>query len=124
MELDDLNPDERIALVGLMMLVVMSDGGVSDEERDHVEDLVAAFGEEGYQHALDAFEARFADADAFRKFLATIERQDARELIFGTVLEGAGAEAVEGRDSELLDWLAATWDVKIEIADGETDESA
>jgi hypothetical protein len=117
MDLEDLNPDERIALVGLMMLVVMSDRTVSDEERDHVDELVDAFGEDGYQSTVDAFETRFSDQQTFRTFLTTIKRQEARELIFGTVLEGAGAEAVEGPDSELLDWLAATWDVKIEIAD-------
>jgi hypothetical protein len=117
MELRDLNQDERTALVGLMKLVVMSDGSVSEEELEHVEDLVEAFGEDGYQRTLDAFESRFEDAQSFRAFLRTIGRQDARELIFGTVLEGAGAEAVEGQESEMLDWLAKNWNVKIEIDD-------
>jgi hypothetical protein len=119
MEFKDLNQDERTALVGLMKLVVMSDGSVSEEELEHVEDLVDAFGEDGYQRTLDAFESRFSDSQSFRTFLRTISRQEARELIFGTVLEGAGAEAVEGGEAELLDWLARTWDVKIVIEDEE-----
>jgi hypothetical protein len=124
MELRDLNQDERTALVGLMKLVVMSDGNVSEEELEHVEDLVEAFGEESYQRTLDAFEKRFTDEDGFRAFLRTIGRQDARELIFGTVLEGAGAEAIENVESDLLDWLAQTWNVKIEIDDeGQDDPS-
>ena len=117
MELRDLNQDERTALVGLMKLVVMSDGNVSEEELEHVEDLVEAFGEESYQRTLDAFEKRFSDEDGFRAFLRTIGRQEARDLIFGTVLEGAGAEAIEPGESDLLDWLAHTWNVKIEIED-------
>jgi hypothetical protein len=117
MELRDLTPDERMALVGLMKLAVMSDGNVSDEELEHVEELVDAFGESGYQQTLDAFESRFADQATFRSFLRTLERQEARELIFGTVLEAAGAEAVEGAEAELIDWLARTWNVRIEIAD-------
>jgi hypothetical protein len=117
MELRELNQDERTALIGLMKLVVMSDGSVSEEELEHVEDLVEAFGEDNYQQTLDAFEKRFMNADSFRMFLRTIGRQDARELIFGTLLQGAGAEAIEGQESELLDWLANTWNVSIEIAD-------
>ena len=46
MELADLNQDERTALVGLMKLIVMSDGEVSEDEIEHVEVLVGAFGEE------------------------------------------------------------------------------
>ena len=123
MELGDLNQDERTALVGLMKLVVLSDGNVSEEELEYLEDLVDAFGEEGYQRTLDAFEKRFSDSDSFRGFLRTIGRQEARELIFGTVLEAAGAEAVEGGEAELIDWLARTWNVKIEIEDEDEAEA-
>jgi hypothetical protein len=119
MELSDLNQDERTALVGLMKLTVMSDGNVSEDELEYVEELVDAFGEDAYQSTLDAFEKRFTDVEGFKKFLKTIGagRQEARELIFGTVLEAAGAEAIEGREAELLDWLGKTWDIKIEIED-------
>ena len=117
MELEDLNQDERTALVGLMKLTVMSDGNVSEEELESVEDLVDAFGEEAYESTLDAFEKRFPDGESFKAFLGKIGRQDARELIFGTVLEAAGSEAIEGGEAELLDWLAKIWDIKIEIED-------
>jgi hypothetical protein len=122
MELEDLNQDERTALIGLMKLSVLSDGNVSEEELESVEELVDAFGEDTYQSTLDAFEKRFSDGDSFKKFLKTIGvgRQDARELIFGTVLEAAGAEAIESGEAEILDWLAKTWDIKIEIEDEET----
>jgi uncharacterized tellurite resistance protein B-like protein len=117
MELEDLNQDERTALVGLMKLTVMSDGNVSEEELESVEDLVDAFGEAAYESTLDAFEKRFSNAESFKAFLTKLGRQDARELIFGTVLEAAGSEAIEGGEAELLDWLAKTWDIKIEIED-------
>jgi hypothetical protein len=117
MELNELNQDERTALVGLMKATVMSDGNVSEEELEYVEDLVDAFGEDAYEGTLDAFEKRFTDIESFKKFLAQIGRQDARELIFGTVLEAAGSEAIEGNEADLLDWLAKTWDIKIEIED-------
>jgi hypothetical protein len=117
MELEDLNADERTALVGLMKLVVMSDGEVAEDEVEHVEELVDAFGEEGYEAALETFEKRFTDEPSFRKLLGGIQRQEARELIFGTVLEGADEGAIDGAEASLLDWLSKLWNVKIEIAD-------
>jgi len=115
MELPDLNQDERTALVGLMKLIVMSDGEVSEGELEHVETLVGAFGDEEYQLTLDAFEKRFQDEASFKKFLQGIGRQDARDLIFGTVLESADEGALDNAETGLLDWLAQAWDVKIEI---------
>ena len=117
MELPDLNQDERTALVGLMKLIVMSDGEVSEDELEHVETLVAAFGNDGYQQTLDAFEKRFQDEESFKKFLKTIGRQESRDLIFGTVLESADEGALDNAETGLLDWLAQTWNVKIEIAE-------
>ena len=117
MELKDLNGDERTALVGLMREVVLSDSNLSDDEIDEVADIVGAFGEEGYQAALDAFEARFSDEEHFRSFLAGIKRQEARELIYGTVLQGAAGDAIEGGESELLSWLADAWKIEVQIED-------
>ena len=122
MELRDLNQDERTALVGLMKLIVMSDDSVSEDELEYVEELVDAFGEDAYQRTLDAFEKRFADAQSFRGFLRTISREDARELIFATILESAGVDSIEGPEADLLDWLAKTWNVKIEIDEGDEDQ--
>jgi hypothetical protein len=119
MELRDLNQDERTALVGLMKLTVMSDGNVSEDELEFVEELVDAFGEDGYRSTLDAFDRRFSDVEGFKAFLKTAGagRQDSRELIFGTVLEAAGTEGIEGPEADLLDWLAREWNIKIQIED-------
>jgi hypothetical protein len=120
MELSDLNSDERVALVGLMKLVVMSDAEVSDDELEHVEMLVDAFGEDSYEDALDRFESQFHDEADFRQFLERLPRQEARDLIFGTILESAGEGALDRNETSLLDWLSRAWNVKIEIADDES----
>ena len=122
MELGDLNQDERTALVGLMKLIVLSDEEVSEDELEHIEELVSAFGDEGYQRTLDAFEKRFQDEKSFRAFLKGIGRQDARDLIFGTLLESADEGALDRSETDLLDWLSQTWNIKIEI-EPEPDES-
>ena len=118
MELSDLNQDERTALVGLMKLIVMSDGHVTEDELEHVETLVDAFGEGEYQRTLEAFEKRFTDEKSFRDFLRKVGREEAREVIFGTVLESAGEGALDGVEADLLEWLSKAWNIKIEIADG------
>jgi hypothetical protein len=116
MELRDLDQDERTALVGLMKVVVMADRDVSDGELEHVASLVDAFGKDGYQRALETFEARSRDEGSFRRFLSGIGRQEARELIFAALLESAAEGAVDAPEAEILDWLSTAWNVKIEIA--------
>jgi hypothetical protein len=122
MELGELNADERIALVGLVMAVVVSDGRVSEDEQDEVAELGEAFGEAGYRAAVDAFETRFADEQAFKQFLRGITRPEARELIFGTVLEGASADAIAGHESELLSWVGKTWGIEVTVEEPLDDE--
>ena len=118
MELRDLNEDQRVAVVGLMNVVVMSDGEVSEDELEHVELLVSAFGEDAYEEALDRFESQFPDEDTFRRYLQQLGGgQDARDLIFGTILESAGEGALDRNETNLLDWLSREWNVKIEIED-------
>lgn len=115
MELADLNQDERTVLVGLLKLVMMSDGTISDDELEQIEMVVGAWGEEPYQTTLDMFEKRFIDEAGFRAFIKTIGRQEARELIYAIVSDSAGMEAVEGKEAELLDWLAETWKLDIQV---------
>ena len=117
MELSELNADERTALVGLVKAVVLSDGKVSQDEIEEVGQIVDAFGEESYQHVLDTFESRFPDETTFKGFLKTIDRQDARELIYGTIVTGAAADAIEGHESELLSWLAQAWNVEMTVVE-------
>ena len=80
-------------------------------------DVIDALGEEAYQKHMDTFEERFPDEASFQKFLKTITRQEARELIYGTILDGAAADAIEGGESELLSWLATAWDLEVTVAD-------
>ena len=71
-------------------------------------------GTDRYRHR---FESKFPDLESFQKFLETIERQDARDLIFGTVLSGAAGDAIEKGESDLLSWLGKAWNVSVTVAD-------
>jgi hypothetical protein len=113
MELADLNQDERIALAGLLEFVVLASGHVTEDEQNEIDSIVEALGEESFRKAMDEVDKRFADEKTLRAFLSTIERQEVREVIYGTVMEAAMADSVEGRESALLDWLAKEWKVEV-----------
>jgi hypothetical protein len=117
MELRDLNHDERLALVALLAEVVESDSSASEAEANAIDRVVDAFGEDEYRGLVDEVDSRFTDEAGFKAFLTGIDRQEARDLIYGTVLETATADTVNTSESGILDWLAKTWNVRVEIAD-------
>jgi hypothetical protein len=52
-------------------------------------------------------------------FLETIQRPEARDLIYGFFLEEAVGEALRGREAELVDRLGKVWNIDVKIDDGE-----
>jgi hypothetical protein len=121
MELADLNKEEQIALAGLLEFVVLASGHVTDDEQAEIDAIVEALGEDAYDAAVAEVDKRFSDEQALRKYLSTISRQEAREVIYGTVIEAAMTDTVEGRESELLDWLAGEWNVEVKYEEPPTD---
>lgn len=117
MELPDLNHEERLALVALLEQVVESDGTVSEAEVAKIERVVGALGEDEYRRLVEEVDSRFTDEESLKTFLGGIGRQDARELIYGTVLETAAEHTVSVPESNVLDWLAKLWNVRVEIGD-------
>ena len=71
--------------------------------------------------AVAEVDKRFSDEQTLRKFLSTISRQEAREVIYGTVIEAAMTDTVDGRESALLDWLAGEWNVEVKYEEPPTD---
>jgi len=115
MELSDLEKDERLALVALIERVVLADRAVSEEEAEVLPQIVEAFGEDEYRKIALAADDRFADDEALKTFLQGVKREDARELIYGTVMELALADAITGNESELLEWLGKTWNLELKV---------
>jgi hypothetical protein len=113
MELAELNRDEQIALAGLLEFVVLASGHVTEDEQNEIDAIVDALGEDEYRSAVEEVDRRFEDVQAMREFLSTITRQEAREVIYGTVMGAAMADSVEGRESALLEWLAAEWKIEV-----------
>jgi uncharacterized tellurite resistance protein B-like protein len=124
MELTDLNPDERLALVALIEATVRADHGVSQQEGEALADIVDALGEGAYREAVEAADKRFKNEDDLKAFLQGIQREEARSLIYGTLLDLAMSDVVTGSESPLLSWLASTWNVEAAIETPAEDEQA
>ena len=117
MELNELTAQEQVALVALLELVLESDARVSEEEADRIDAVVAAIGEDAYRRAAEDVDRRFDNEEDVRAFVATVTRQDAREVIYGTLLEAAITDAVDRHESDLLDWLAEVWHIATQVGE-------
>ena len=115
--LKDLTEEERLALVALMEGAIEADRQASDPEIAQVRATIAALGKKAYQAAAEESDRRFNDDAELWRFLATIDRQEARELIYETVLEAVLADARVGEESELLKRLSRLWDISVRVVD-------
>jgi uncharacterized tellurite resistance protein B-like protein len=124
MELRELNPEQRLALVGLIEATVIADRRVSEEEEDVLAEVIEQLGDEQYRQLAAAADERFDSEDDLKTFLAKVQDPDARELIFGTVQELAMADVVGGEESPLLDWLGSTWNIETKVDELGADRDA
>jgi hypothetical protein len=118
MTLNELTYEQKVALAAMVEAVAILDGDVSEAEGRKIGGIALELGEEEYRGLLDEAESRFADVDALKEFLGSVKDQEARDLIYGTVLDEAMAEpTVDVSASELLKWLATEWQVQVQIED-------
>lgn len=115
MELTDLTHDERLALVALVENVVASDVAVSDDEAAQIDHIAAAFGDDAYRALAKEADERFEDEAALKTFLTALLRPEARELIYGTVLDAALPDVIDRHESSLLGWLATAWGITVQF---------
>lgn len=118
MTINELSRDEKLALVALTEVAVISDRNITDNEVAQVEDIVDEIGEDLFNELAEEAESRFAERTALKMFLTTITNPDARELIYGTVLNESLASTIPHEQAEFMDWLAASWDVCMDIEKG------
>jgi hypothetical protein len=111
----ELNDAERMALVALTEVALRADANISESEVARLDEIVHEVGEETFRALTDEAEHRFADRQTVRVFLQTITRQEARELIYGTVLAEALTDTMPHTESEFLDWLAQAWNITLKV---------
>lgn len=109
----DLSDDERLALAGLVRLMVKADGEFSPEEAGAVAELAVELGEVPFWAAIDRAAQELTDDDKIRAAARAVIRVDARETIYGALLALSQHGATTGGEDALLDWLADEWELEI-----------
>ncbi len=112
MELQDLNHEERVVCVALFRFIVVADGVGSADEAEHVAGIATAFGDE-YGQLLEEAEKYHETENEFRALVAKVDKQEVRDLIYGEVMDCAGEDGIDHKESEFLSWLAGEWNVKV-----------
>lgn len=111
MNLNDLLPEESLALVALSRAVARADGVVSELEGEAIAIMAAEIGEATYRRLFAKAAESFPDEAALKKFLGSIERAEARALIYESVLGLAGADSISAEEEGLLGWVREAWGI-------------
>ena len=114
MEINDLDPDEWLALVGLLKVIVQADRTLSPQELDQLRKLERAMGAEPWAEAKARAAERCKTKDDPRAVAREVQRQPARALIFDLLYEMAAAEQVAFEEELELSWLARLWEIDLE----------
>ena len=112
MHLNDLLPEESLALVALSRAVARADGAITPLEGQAIAVIAAEVGEATYRKLFAKAAASFPDQAALKKFLATIERPEARSLIYESILTLASADSISAEEEPLILWLQETWEIQ------------
>jgi hypothetical protein len=118
MTINELSRDEKLALVALTEVAVICDREITDNEVAQVESIVEELGEDLFQELAEEAESRFTERTALKTFLTTITDNDARELIYGTVLSESLANTIPHEQAQFMDWLAITWKLRVDVEKG------
>ena len=112
MHLIDLLPDESLALVALSRAIARADGAISPLEGRAIALMAAELGEATYRKLFAKAAESFPDQAALKAFLATIDRPEARAIIYESILALAAADSISAEEEALMAWLQETWEIQ------------
>ena len=112
MQLINLLPEESLALVALSRAIARADGTITPLEGRAIAVMAAELGEATYRKLFAKAAESFPHQAALKEFLATIERPEARSLIFESILALAAADSISEEEEPLMVWLQETWEIQ------------
>lgn len=119
MKLDDMTEPEKTALGTLARLVVALDGEYSLSESTQLQAAAAELGEEEFWRVVRDAGRQHHSEEIVTTQAAAVERQEARETIYGVLFNIAAAGSIVNREGHLLDQLATAWRLETEIRGAE-----
>ena len=112
MHLIDLLPEETLALVALTRAIARADGAITPLEGRAIAVIAAEIGEVTYRKLFAKAAESFPDQAALKAFLASIDRPEARSLIYESILALAATDSISAEEEPLMVWLQETWEIQ------------
>ena len=112
MDVNELNEDERVALVGLLKLMIQADKVMSDEEGRELNRVAEQMGPEMWNEAKRVAMKTLRSKKDIRRQAEKVERPEARAMIYDLVFDMALPGSVVDSEREELDWLVKLWGLK------------
>lgn len=113
MTLSGLSHDQKLGLVALLELFVMSDGVVTEGETKEINKIAGELGDEEYRELMNEADTQFDDVEMLKSWLQAIKERSARELIYGIVMEEVMSSPTTVHSPGLLDWLKGEWNITV-----------
>jgi hypothetical protein len=111
MDVSGLSESEQVVLLSLVGLLARVDGRLSQTEMSTLEQLRRAITPERFAEVRDAA-AALEDGAAIMKAAQSITNPESREVIFGVLYEMAIPDTIAPSEVELLEELAALWELE------------
>jgi len=112
MKISELTWTEATALVGLLRDLVQADDVYSKEEQGAIADVARQMGRREFNEAVARAREQFKTRSDLKAYLKTVDRKEARELIFEVALDVAEADGLTADEQKPLDWLASWWKLR------------
>ena len=104
---------ERGVFAALVRLVVRADGGFSPDEREAVQHIADAHGGESFWTLIEEAGESEPAPEAIVARAESVTRKAVQETIYGELYELASQGGSDAGENEVLDRLAAMWNLDI-----------
>lgn len=122
---ETLTESERLTFGALLRALIRLDGYATHEEQAVVHSVVGdllptppgADVADVLAALLERSAERYPDDAAARAAAETVTRPEAREAIYGALYEISAAGTITSGESQVLDWLAERWQIRVRDAE-------
>ena len=115
MKIKEMTSDEKLALGTLVRIMIRLDGDFSREEFTELGAVALDLGEDDFWEVVEHAGHHDLSDDSAMARARAVERTEARETIFATLLGIAESGGIVSAEPSLLEWLAQTWDLDLEV---------
>ena len=110
MSIESLAEHEQLSLAVLIKALVTADGQVSQEEAIELSLVARSLEPEIFMRAESIV---LSDQESFLDFLETVGRQEARDIMYDTLLQLAKADGIQVQETAFLDAVAEAWNIVV-----------